>query len=100
MPGGAVIGTFGQFVAVLLESVLRTPMVGGPDAAILLKSHHFTEAALTRYWETVRVLWRRRSEPQQLKLPTAAGRGAFVEELRSIRAEATPAEREVWDINP
>ena len=28
--GGVVVGAYGQFVSVLLESVLRTPATGGP----------------------------------------------------------------------
>ena len=88
----AVRCDYGQFAALLLDSIARLSTALPPVAGKRLGTHKVGDLALHRLWATARGVLARRPTSEQLAFWLQPQRGAFVQALKGLRLHATPAE--------
>ena len=90
--GTPVHAAYGQFASLVIDALVRVPETGGPAPHKMFGPHRCSAQALRRWWATALAVLGRRSVAEQMIFWAPKQRGAFIECLSALRAEATTAE--------
>ena len=90
--GAPVFSPYGQFAALLLDSVVRVPAVGGPNPGRLLGLYRCSDTAFARWWSTALGIVERMEAVPQDRFWGSLQRGKFIEALRIATISACAVE--------
>ena len=97
--GGAPdTSAYGQFASLVLGSVVRVPVIGGPASDKVLGRHRCSDLALHRWWTTCIAILSRMDHPQRQAFWAPKQRGPFLSSLAKLRGTATPAELVAFEL--
>ena len=97
--GGAPdTSAYGQFASLVLGSVVRVPVIGGPASDKVLGRHRCSDLALHRWWTTCIAILSRMDDPQRQAFWEPKQRGPFLSSLAKLRGTATRAELVAFEL--